>query len=129
MTTMSTARLATSPTSRSIFFHVTTNQKHAGVMEEGWDRPHDRARTLGERDGNDEGNEDDNNKYGKDGDIPDDEDEYAGGHQMAKKYTTTNQKHPGSTGERRDMSRNRRGAWWECELIVLGRSSWDSVKN
>jgi hypothetical protein len=48
------------------FFHVTTNQKHAGVMEGGWDRPHDRARTLGERDGNDEGNEDDDDKYGKD---------------------------------------------------------------
>jgi hypothetical protein len=29
----------------------TTNQKHAGVMEGGWDRPRDRARTLGERDG------------------------------------------------------------------------------
>jgi hypothetical protein len=33
------------------FFHATTNQKHAGVTEGGWDRPHDRARTLGERDG------------------------------------------------------------------------------
>jgi hypothetical protein len=54
-----------------ISFHATTNQKHAGVTEGGWDRPHDRARTLGKRDGNDEGDEDDDNKYGKDGDIPD----------------------------------------------------------
>ncbi len=52
-------------------------------MEGGWDRLRDRARTLGECDGNDkplaEGNEDDDNKYGKDGDIPDDDDEYAVG--------------------------------------------------
>jgi hypothetical protein len=33
------------------FFQATTNQKHAGVTEGGWDRPHNRARTLGERDG------------------------------------------------------------------------------
>ncbi len=31
--------------------HATTNQKHAGVMEGGWDRPHNHARRLGERDG------------------------------------------------------------------------------
>ncbi len=47
----------------------------------GWDRPRDSARTLGERDGNDEplaeGNKDDDDKYGKDGNIPDDDDEYA----------------------------------------------------
>jgi hypothetical protein len=36
---------------RSIFCHTTTNQKHAGVKEMGWDRPRDRARSLGERDG------------------------------------------------------------------------------
>ncbi len=63
-----------------IFYHATTNQKHAGVMEGEWDRPRDCARTLGERDGNDEplaeGDNDDNNKYSKDGDIPDDDDEY-----------------------------------------------------
>ncbi len=45
-------------------------------MEEGWDRPRDRARTLRERDGNDEplseGNNDDNDKYDDNGDIPDD---------------------------------------------------------
>ncbi len=40
-------------------------------MEGGWDRPHNRARTLGEHDGNEEGDEDDNDKHGKDGDIPD----------------------------------------------------------
>ncbi len=34
--------------------HATTNQKHAGVMKGGLDRPHDRARTLGERFGNNE---------------------------------------------------------------------------
>jgi hypothetical protein len=53
------------------------------VTEGGWDRPHDRARTLGERDGNDEslaeGDEDDDDEYGEDGDIPDDDDEYAAG--------------------------------------------------
>ncbi len=31
--------------------HATTNQKNAGVTEGGWDRPRDRARTLGEHDG------------------------------------------------------------------------------
>ncbi len=45
------------------------------------------------------------------------------------KNATTNQKHVGLTGERRDMRHNRRGAWWERELIVLGRSSWDRVRN
>ncbi len=98
-------------------------------MEGGWDRPHDRARTLGERDSNDEGDKDYNDEYGEDGDIPDDDNEYAGSRQTTKKYTTTNQKHAGSTGERRDMSRNWRGVQWERELIFLGRSSWDSVKN
>ncbi len=52
-------------------------------MEGKWDRPRDRARTLGEHDGNDkplaEGNKADNDKYGEDGDIPDDDDEYAVG--------------------------------------------------
>ncbi len=66
-------------------------------MEGGWDRPHDRARILGERDGNDEGDEDDD-EYGKDGDIPDDDDEYASGRQTMKNYTTTNLKHVGLTG-------------------------------
>ncbi len=98
-------------------------------MEGGWDRPHDRARTLGERDGNDEGDKDDNDEYGKDGDIPDDDNEYAGSHQTTKKYTTTNQKHSGSTRERQDMRCNWRGERWEREVIVLGRLSWDSVKN
>jgi hypothetical protein len=37
---------------RLIICHATTNQKHAGMTEGGWDRPHNRARTLGERDGN-----------------------------------------------------------------------------
>jgi hypothetical protein len=36
---------------RLIFCHTTTNQKHTGVTEGGWDRPRDRARTLGEHDG------------------------------------------------------------------------------
>ncbi len=63
--------------------HATTNQKHAGVMEGGWDRPRDRSRTLGERDGNDEplaeGDKDNDDEYGKDGNIPDNDDEYAVG--------------------------------------------------
>jgi hypothetical protein len=45
-------------------------------MEGGWDRPRDRARTLREHDGNNvplaEGNDDDDDEYGEDGDIPDD---------------------------------------------------------
>ncbi len=46
--------------------HATTNQKQAGVMEVGWDRLRNRARTFRERDGNNEplaegGNEDDDN--------------------------------------------------------------------
>ncbi len=85
MRTTSTVRTATSLMSSSIFLHATTNQIHVGMMEGGWDRPHDRARTLGERDGNDEGDEDDDDEYGKNGDIPDDDDEYAGGHQTMKK--------------------------------------------
>ncbi len=56
------------------------NQPQTGGMTEGgWDRRHDPARTLGERDGNDEplaeGN-DNNNEYGEDGDIPNDDNEY-----------------------------------------------------
>jgi hypothetical protein len=52
------------------------------VTEGEWDRPCNHARTLGGRDGNDEplaeGDDDDkDDKYGKDGDIPDDNDEYA----------------------------------------------------
>ncbi len=74
MTTTSTARTATSPTSHSIFFHATTNQKHAGATEGGWGRPHYRARTSGEHDGNNKGDEDDKDEYGKDGDILDDDD-------------------------------------------------------
>jgi hypothetical protein len=45
-------------------------------MEGGWDRPRDHARMLREHDGNDEplakGDNDDNNEYDEDGDIPDD---------------------------------------------------------
>ncbi len=76
------------------FFHATTNQKHTGVMEGGWDRPHDRARSLGERDGNDEGNEDDDNEYGNDGVIPDEPFDFF--------HATTNQKHAGATEGGRD---------------------------
>jgi hypothetical protein len=35
----------------SDILHATTNQKHAGVTDGGWDRPRNRARTLEERDG------------------------------------------------------------------------------
>jgi hypothetical protein len=58
--------------------HATTNQKQAGVTEGEWDRPRDHVRTLREHDGNDkplaEGNkdDDDNDKYDKDGNIPND---------------------------------------------------------
>jgi hypothetical protein len=63
--------------------HSTTNQKQAGVTEGGWDRPCNSARTLRECDGNDEplaeGDEDDDDKYNKDGNIPNDDNEYAVG--------------------------------------------------
>ncbi len=53
------------------------------MTEGGWDRRQDRIRTLGERDGNDkplaEGNEYDKDKYSKDGDIPDNNNEYVVG--------------------------------------------------
>ncbi len=32
--------------------HATTNQKHTGVTEGGWDRPRNHAGMFGERDGN-----------------------------------------------------------------------------
>ncbi len=61
--------------------HAITNQKRAGVMEGGWDRPRDRARMLGEHDGNNEplaeGNDNDDNKYDEDGNIATANDEYA----------------------------------------------------
>jgi hypothetical protein len=50
------------------------------MTEGGWDRPRNHERTLGERDHIDEplavGDNDDNDKYSKDGDIPDKDDEY-----------------------------------------------------
>jgi hypothetical protein len=48
-------------------------------MEGGWGRLHDRARTLGEHDGNEEGDKDNNEEYGKDGNIPNNDDKYAVG--------------------------------------------------
>jgi hypothetical protein len=61
--------------------HATTNQKQAGVMEGGWDRLRDLARTLRERDGNDEplaeGDDDDDDEYNEDGNIPNDDAKYA----------------------------------------------------
>ncbi len=64
--------------------NATTNQNHVGVMEGGWDRPHNHASTLGERDGNNtplaEGDNNNNdNDNGKDCDILDDHDKYAVG--------------------------------------------------
>jgi hypothetical protein len=63
--------------------HATTNQKLAGVMEGGWDRPQDHARTLRDCDGNDkplaEGDNTNNGEYNKDGDIPNDNNKYAVG--------------------------------------------------
>ena len=51
------------------------------MTEGGRDRPRDHARTLGERDGNNkplaEGDEDDDDKYGKDGNIPNENNEFA----------------------------------------------------
>ncbi len=51
------------------------------MIEGGWDRPRDCARVLRERDGNDkplaEGNNDNDNKYNKDDDIPNNDNKYA----------------------------------------------------
>ncbi len=68
-------------------------------MEGGWDRPHDCVRTFGERDGNDEGDKDDNNKYGKDSDIPDEPFNFF--------HATTNKKHAGVTEGEWDRPHNR----------------------
>ncbi len=63
--------------------HATTNQKQAGVMEGGWDRPRNHAGILWEHDGNNEplaeGDNNDNNKYNNDGKIPNNNNEYAVG--------------------------------------------------
>ncbi len=95
----------------------------------GWDRPHNCARTLGECDGNDEGNKDDNKEYSKDGNILNNYNKYAGGRKMTKNYTTISQKHASLTGERRDMRRNQQGVRWKRKLIVFWQLIWDSVKN
>jgi hypothetical protein len=59
---------------RLIFLHTTANQKQVGVIEGGWNRLRDHARTLREHDGNGEplaeGDDDDKDKYNEDGDIP-----------------------------------------------------------
>ncbi len=51
------------------------------MMEGGWERPRNHGRMLGERDGNNEPlaecDEDDDDKYGEDGDIPNDDYKYA----------------------------------------------------
>ena len=58
-------------------------------MEGGWDRPRNHARMLWEHDSNNEplaeGDNNDNDEYGKDGDIPNDDDKYAvGGNGVGK---------------------------------------------
>ncbi len=63
--------------------HATTNQKQVGMTKGGWDRLRNYARTFWERDGNNEplaeGNNDDDDEYDEDGNIPNDDDEYAVG--------------------------------------------------
>jgi hypothetical protein len=64
--------------------HAKTNQKHVGMTEGGWDRPHNCVRTLGERDGNKEplakGNNDNkDNEYNEDSNIAADNYKYAFG--------------------------------------------------
>ncbi len=60
--------------------HAATNQNYVGMTEGGWDRPRDCARTFGGRDGNGkplaEGDNNDNDEYGEDSNIPDNDDEY-----------------------------------------------------
>ncbi len=53
------------------YFTRNNQPKTRGRDRGGWHRPHDRARMFGERDGNDKGDEDDDDEYSKDGDIPD----------------------------------------------------------
>ncbi len=64
--------------------HATTNQKQVGVTEGEWNRPGDRVRMLREHDGNGEplaeGDDNDEDEYNKDGNIPNnDDDEYTAG--------------------------------------------------
>ncbi len=63
--------------------HATTNQKHVDVMEGGWVRLRNCARSLEERDGNDEplaeANNNNNDEYGKEGNIPNYDNKYAVG--------------------------------------------------
>ncbi len=51
------------------------------MTEGGWDRPHNHARTLREHDGSSkplaEGDDNDDNEYKEDGNIPNNNDEYA----------------------------------------------------
>ncbi len=53
------------------------------MTEGGWDRPRDHAMTFREHDDNDEplaeGDDDNDNKYDEDGNIPNNDDEYAVG--------------------------------------------------
>ncbi len=98
-------------------------------MEGRWDGPHNRARTLGECDGNDEGNKDDDKEYGKDGDIPDDYDKYAGGRQMTKKLHNNQPKTCGlDRGETRYEAQLAGGAVG-AQVDCFCQSIWDSVKN
>ncbi len=63
------------------YFTPNNQPKIRGRDGGGWDRPHNCARTFGERDGNNkplaESNDDDNDEYGKDGNIPDNVNKYA----------------------------------------------------
>jgi hypothetical protein len=62
---------------------TTTNQKQAGMTNGEWDRLRDRARTFWERDDNNkplaEGDDEDDDEYDEDGNIPNDNDKYAVG--------------------------------------------------
>ncbi len=64
-------------------------------------------RTFGERDGNDEGDEDDDDKYSKDGDIPDEPFNFF--------HVTTNQKHSGVTEGGWDRPHNHARTLGECD--------------
>ncbi len=74
----------------SRYFTRNNQPKTRGRDRGGWHRPHDRARTFGERDGSDEGDEDDDDKYGEDGNIPDEPFDFF--------HATTNQKTSGLDG-------------------------------
>ncbi len=88
------------------------------MTEGGWDRPCDRARTLGEHDGSDKplakGNDNDNDvEYGNDIDIPNNDDKYPVG--------------VGGVNEPRDEGNDDCGTLSTAPARACPESQWPSV--